>query len=106
MKFAANAARLDKICQLASNEPGVAYLAGLSRGDRMIYELLSGLEAGELIGLVAVVGGLLSATISIVGMHWRQIRKDQFDAQLKLDMLDRGMSAEEIKAVLEAGKKA
>jgi hypothetical protein len=51
------------------------------------------------------VGGLICGVIVMIGEFWRRIRKAEIEAKLKTDMLDRGMSAEEIKIVLEAGAK-
>jgi hypothetical protein len=34
--------------------------------------------------------------------NWRQMKQDQLDAELKRDMIERGMSAEEIERVLAA----
>jgi hypothetical protein len=68
-------------------------------------DLLSKFDAGELIGLVAVVGGLLiplvCGTTAIITDYFHKIRQ----LELKRDMLNRGMSADEIQAVLEAGSK-
>ena len=64
-------------------------------------EFLSRFNPGELIGLVAVVGGMLIGVIAIVAHYWHQNRL----AELKQEMLNRGMSAEEIKTVLNAGTK-
>jgi hypothetical protein len=68
-------------------------------------DLLSKFEASELIGLVAVVGGLLiplvCGTTAIITNYFHQIRQ----LELKRDMLNRGMSADEIQVVLEAGSK-
>jgi hypothetical protein len=69
-------------------------------------EYLSKLDGGELIAVIAIVGGLICGVIVMIGEFWRRIRKAEIDAKLKTDMLDRGMSAEEIKTVLEAGSKS
>jgi hypothetical protein len=69
-------------------------------------EYLSKLSGGELIAVIAIVGGLFFGMIVLLGEFWRQSRKAEIDAKLKADMLDRGMSADEIKTVLEAGSKA
>ncbi len=70
-----------------------------------MFELLSRFHPGEIIGLVAVVGGLLVVITSVLGGIWREVRKTEIAAALKQDMLNRGMSADEIEAVLEAGTK-
>jgi hypothetical protein len=66
-------------------------------------ELLSKFEPGELIGLTAVVGGLMCGGIAIVMGIWLAIRKTELAAGLKKSMLERGMSAEEIRMVMDAG---
>jgi hypothetical protein len=58
---------------------------------------------GELMGLVSIVGGLICGTVTILAIYWYSCHKVDVDARLKADMLDRGLSAEEIKTVLEAG---
>jgi hypothetical protein len=67
-------------------------------------DLLSRLNGGELIGLVAIVGGLLVGMVAIVADYWHKIRRAEIEGGLKQDMLNRGMSAEEIRTVMEAGK--
>jgi hypothetical protein len=69
-------------------------------------EYLSKFDGGEMIAITAIVGGLICGAIVMIGEFWRRIRKAEIDAKLKTDMLDRGMSAEEIKVVLEAGSKS
>jgi hypothetical protein len=66
-------------------------------------ELISRFNPGEFIGLVAVAGGMLCGIISIAMGIWHEVRKAEIAAALKRDMLDRGMSAFEIREVLEAG---
>jgi hypothetical protein len=64
-----------------------------------MYEFLSTMRGGEIIGLVAVAGGLLCGIVSIVvgGMYkMRQLA-------LKEEMVQRGMSADEICAVIGSG---
>jgi hypothetical protein len=68
-------------------------------------EYLSKFSGGELIAVLAIVGGLICGMIVLLGEIWRRSRKAEIDAKLKTDMLDRGMSAEDIKIVLEAGVK-
>jgi hypothetical protein len=64
--------------------------------DTIMAEILSNLRPGELIGLVAVGGGMLCGIISILmgGMYkMRQLA-------LKEEMVQRGLSADDICAIL------
>jgi hypothetical protein len=74
-----------------------------------MYDLLSNLNGWGLILMTAVGGGLVvllvSAVTGIVTHHLLEVRESDNSTQLKQDMLDRGMSADEIKTVLEAGVK-
>ena len=66
-----------------------------------MHEILSRFDAGELIGLVAIVGGFILGAF-VIGVHyWHKVH----ETELKREMLARGMSAEEIKTVLEATDK-
>jgi hypothetical protein len=58
-----------------------------------------------IIPLVAIVGGLGIAAVAIVTSIWYKLRVKQWEMSLKHSMLERGMSAEEIKAVLESSPK-
>jgi hypothetical protein len=62
-------------------------------------EFLSHFKPGEIIGLVAVMGGLLVPLTAILGGFWHRGRL----VALKRDMVNRGMTAEEIQAVMDAG---
>jgi hypothetical protein len=68
-------------------------------------DLLSKFNSGELIGLVAAVGVLLiplvCGTTAIIMNYLHKTHQ----LELKRDMLNRGMSADEIQVVLEAGSK-
>ncbi len=66
-------------------------------------EILSRLNGGEVIGLVAVAGGLLCAIVGILSGNWQKVRKAEITAALKQDMLNRGMSADDIRTVIESG---
>ncbi len=70
-----------------------------------MHELLSRFDAGELIGLVAVAGGLLCGITAIIAGTWQKVRRTEIVASLKQEMLNRGMSADEIRTVLEAGSR-
>jgi hypothetical protein len=52
---------------------------------------------------VFVIGILVvTVAVPIVVTHWSKTRKREMEVALKHDMLQRGMTAEEIKTVLEA----
>jgi hypothetical protein len=53
--------------------------------------------------LVGVVVGIVCISCNVCR---RKIRLAQFDFELKRDMLQRGMSAEDIRTVIEAGRTA
>ena len=61
-------------------------------------DLLARIDGGQLIGLVAVIGGLLCGILGILGHFWHEGRL----TALKRDLVDRGMSADEIQAVVAA----
>lgn len=69
-------------------------------------ELFSRFNPGEFIGLVAVAGAMLCGiscgTAAIIMDHWYKIRRAEILGSLKQDMLNRGMSAEEIQTVIVA----
>ncbi|MGD9719707.1 MAG: hypothetical protein AB7O59_00640 [Pirellulales bacterium] len=52
--------------------------------------------------LIGTVGGLAIGAIAVVTDHYRNSRRDEMDATLKMEMIQRGMSAEEISTVLKA----
>jgi hypothetical protein len=75
-------------------------------------EFLSKFDSGELIGLVALAGGMIVGLIlGIMRVLLafcklkQEHRQEEIAATLKQDMLNRGMSADEICTVLEAGSK-
>ena len=61
---------------------------------------------GEFMGFLALGGGLLIGLVAIIGGTWSDVRKREIAAGLKHDMLERGMSAEDIRMVLDTGKKS
>ena len=57
-------------------------------------------------GIFFLVLATLSAGFGLaffIAIQWRKIRQTEIQAALKHDMLERGMSAEEIRMVVEAG---
>ena len=71
-----------------------------------MYEFLSRLEPGHVIGLVSVIGAFACAIVAIVMGIGLEVRRAELTAGLKKDMLERGMTAEEIQIVMEAGTKS
>jgi hypothetical protein len=69
-------------------------------------EYLHRFSPGELIALVAVAGGLMCGIVTIIAIYLHSSHTAEIAARLKTDMLDRGMSADEIRAVLDAGSQA
>jgi hypothetical protein len=74
-------------------------------------DVFSQMNGGQLIGFFAVVGSMLLAVVSIVGGVWVSVRSAEFrarrhelDVGLKRDMINRGMSVDEIERVLAAGR--
>jgi hypothetical protein len=67
-------------------------------------DFISQIGFGPFIALVAVVGGLLIPLAAIIGGLTYKYRKLQVEAALKQQMIERGMSADEIKEVLGAGR--
>ena len=59
---------------------------------------------GPFIALVALVGGLLIPLVAIIGGLMYKHRKLQVEAALKQQMIERGMSADEIKEVIGASR--
>lgn len=72
-------------------------------------ELFSKLNGGEILGLfgimlglIALVGGLAVGFAKVMSEHYRKSQLDEMEATLKMEMIQRGMSADEIAKVLEA----
>src|SRR5437867_2066503 len=56
--------------------------------------------------LLAIAGAIVTAQIVVVALgNWRQVRLAEIDANLKRNMLDRGMAAADIELVLRAGRR-
>jgi hypothetical protein len=68
-------------------------------------DLLSRFDSGELIALVAIVGGSICGIVAILASFWLELRKHEMAMAFKQDMLNRGMSADDIQTVLDAGTK-
>ncbi len=68
-------------------------------------DLLTRFNFGELMGFFVVGGGFVISLVAIWGGMWSDVRKREIAAALKQDMLSRGMSADEIRMVIDAGTK-
>jgi hypothetical protein len=72
--------------------------------------LLRQFSNGELLALIAIIGGLFLpilggitiAITKVVAAHFRRIELDDREAALKMEMIERGMSADEIARILQA----
>jgi hypothetical protein len=76
----------------------------------ILSEFLSRFDSGEVIGLIALAGGMaVGLVLGIMGIllvfytQRLKYRRVEILAALKQDMLNRGMSADEICMVLETG---
>ena len=68
-------------------------------------EWFSSLDIGAWPFLVAILvglGGCLVGIVNIIAAAWRSARVSEIQAALKQDMLNRGMSAEEIERIIKA----
>ena len=68
-------------------------------------EILSKLDGAGVIALFAMAGGLALSFVAILTSAWAKVRQTEAVAALKQDLAARGMSADEIRTVLEAGSK-
>ena len=66
-------------------------------------EVLTKMDPGELIGLVGVVGGILCALVWIILGNGLAYHRASLAAALKKTMVERGMTPEEIRLVMDAG---
>jgi hypothetical protein len=69
-------------------------------------DLLSQFGVGAFIAVIAVIGTFLIPIAAIIGGLIYKHRKLQVEAALKHEMIERGMSADEIQQVLEASTSA
>src|SRR5690348_6907429 len=77
-------------------------VTGPARGASTMLEFISQIGVPAFITLVAIVGGLLVPLTAIIGAFTYKHRRLHVEAALKQQMIERGMSVEEIKEVLAA----
>ncbi len=53
---------------------------------------------------IAIVMGSLTGIAVIIGVCWTQVEKTKSKNELKRSLVERGMSAEEIERIMEAGQ--
>ena len=58
--------------------------------------------AGMGVGVIAILGGITVAITKVVSAHYRRSQLDEMEATLKMEMIQRGMSSDEITKVLGA----
>ena len=63
---------------------------------------LAGIIAGIVLGGTAILGGIGVAITHVVSSNRRRLQQDEMDATLKMEMIQRGMPADEIATVLKA----
>jgi hypothetical protein len=68
-------------------------------------DIWSKLNSEDIVGMFALLCCLIFGLSTTVVVCWYKFHKNNIAAALKQDMLNRGMSAEDIKTVLEAGTK-
>jgi hypothetical protein len=59
---------------------------------------------GEIIPIVAILTGLIIAVTAILAGTWRKNRQTELESAMKQDMLNRGMSAQDIERIIKATK--
>ncbi len=53
---------------------------------------------------IAIVMGCLTGMTVIIGVIWSQVERTKSKNELKRSMVERGMTAEEIERIIEAGQ--
>jgi hypothetical protein len=67
-------------------------------------EFLSKFDSGEMIGLVAVAGGLLCGIVAIIGGIVAKCICHAREMAFKEDLVARGLSADEIRTIMESSR--
>jgi hypothetical protein len=60
------------------------------------------ITSGNIVPLAAIGFGCLIPMVAMVTHHWRKLRQTEMEIALKHDMVNRGMSADEIERVIKA----
>jgi hypothetical protein len=72
-------------------------------------EFFTSLGEGELaalcamvVGIVGVIGGIAVGMAAVIASYFRRTRLDEMEVTLKMEMIERGLAAEDIERVLAA----
>jgi hypothetical protein len=65
-------------------------------------DLLSRIESHDLVPIVSIVLTFLAGMVVWLTLQWRLYRRTELEVLLKREMLERGMSAEEIERVMRS----
>jgi hypothetical protein len=66
-------------------------------------ELLARMNSDDVVAVVFLVLAFIAGLVVWLSLQWRLHRRTELEASLKHEMLDRGMTADEIERVLHAG---
>jgi SOS response regulatory protein OraA/RecX len=69
-------------------------------------EWLSKLDGGTLVWVAAILGVTVYSIVAALIQAWRRVRSAEMEASLKQQMLDKGLSPEDIERVLRASGKS
>ena len=69
-----------------------------------MHDLFARFHPDELIGLTAVVGGVLVALTWVVAYYWRKVRQVETETALKHELVQRGLTIADVERVMRAGK--
>jgi hypothetical protein len=80
------------LAQMAPPSEVQSFIADLDANQRFVLAIVAiGCATGMIVALVSVIGGMVF-----------RLKERQVEADLKRDMLDRGMSADEIQKIIES----
>jgi hypothetical protein len=72
---------------------------------QIAWEWLSRLGENPFIDLL-LIGTFVVIAVAVIAVQWRRVRVAEIEGALKKQMLERGMTAEDIEKVLEAKSEA
>jgi hypothetical protein len=60
------------------------------------------LDPDTLVLVLIFGGGMVVGLVGIIAHHWRRLRQTEIETEMKREMLNRGMSAEDVERVIKA----